>query len=154
MRYKVVSIPWAADGTHELDWDAEVATTVKEQSTLVNCGAPEDEDDPMTEAPAASAAPESVATAGGAALGDDAPAVRELVEQTSPDSLPEAQPPIVWNGVERHLEDEPSIREARRSLEQSGIALGSTPFYPSFYPSFRRRNGPSWTRRQYSPRVL
>ena len=108
----------------------------------------------MTEASAADAALESVATAGGAALGDDAPAVRELVEQTSPDSLPEAQPPIVWNGVERHLEDEPSIREARRSLEQSGIALGSTPFYPSFYPLFRRRNGPSWTRRQYSPRVL
>ena len=108
----------------------------------------------MTEASAAVAAPESVATAGGAALGDDAPAVRELVEQTSPDSLPEAQPPIVWNGVERHLEDEPSIREARRSLEQSGIALGSTLFYPSFYPTFRRRNGPSWTRRQYSPRVL
>ena len=37
MRYKVVSIPWAADGTHELDWDAEVATTLKEQSTHVKC---------------------------------------------------------------------------------------------------------------------
>jgi hypothetical protein len=31
MRYKVVSIPWAADGTNELVWDAEVATTVEEQ---------------------------------------------------------------------------------------------------------------------------
>ena len=37
MRYKVVSIPWAADGTHELDWDAEVVTTLKEQSTHVKC---------------------------------------------------------------------------------------------------------------------
>tara|TARA_B100000575_G_C23136538_1_gene660375 strand:- start:1221 stop:3245 length:2025 start_codon:yes stop_codon:yes gene_type:complete len=37
MRYKVVSIPWAADGTHGLDWDAEVATTLKEQSTHVKC---------------------------------------------------------------------------------------------------------------------
>ena len=105
----------------------------------------------MTEASAAGAALESLATTGGAALGDDhPPPLPELVEQTSPDSLPEAQPPIVWNGEERHLEDEPSIIEARRSLEQSGIALGSTPFYPSF----RRRNGPSWTRRQYPPRVL
>jgi len=31
VRYNVVSKPWAADGTNELVWDAEVATTVEEQ---------------------------------------------------------------------------------------------------------------------------
>lgn len=54
----------------------------------------------MTEASAADAALESVATAGGAALGDDAPAVRELVELTSPDSLPRSFG-TAWSGTSR-----------------------------------------------------